>query len=85
MFAQAQARAGQTTLTNLLHRSVKLNAFDAIVLTLLDGSRTRAAIAAQMAEHVAQGSEASLASTEALAPRVDAALAVLAEAALLRA
>ncbi|HEX7452114.1 MAG TPA: class I SAM-dependent methyltransferase [Polyangiaceae bacterium] len=84
-FAQAQARAGQTTLTNLLHRSVKLNAFDAVVLTLLDGSRTRAAVAAQMAEHVAHGSEASRASAEALAPRVDAALAVLAEAALLRA
>jgi methyltransferase-like protein len=79
--ARAQAGSGQTTLTNLLHRSVKLNAFDATVLTLLDGSRSRAALAAHMAQHVVASSETS----QPLAPRVDVALAVLAEAALLRA
>jgi hypothetical protein len=55
-----------------------IHAFDAIVLTLLDGSRDRPALASQMARHV-------VASPEPLAQRVDAALAVLAEAALLRA
>jgi methyltransferase-like protein/2-polyprenyl-3-methyl-5-hydroxy-6-metoxy-1,4-benzoquinol methylase len=79
--ARAQAGSGQTTLTNLLHRSVKLNAFDATVLTLLDGSRSRAALAAHMAQHVVASSETS----QPLAPRIDVALAVLAEAALLRA
>jgi methyltransferase-like protein len=85
VFARAQARSGLTTLTNLLHRPVKLNAFDAFVLTLLDGSRHRADVVAQMAQHVAASSEAPLVPAEPLASRVDAALAVLAEAALLRA
>jgi methyltransferase-like protein len=86
-FAQAQVRSGQSTLTNLLHRSVKLNAFDALVLTLLDGSRDRTALCAQMAQHVVASSELPMAMGTAplLAPRVAAALDVLAEAALLRA
>ena len=85
LFAQTQARTGQTTLTNLLHRPVKLNAFDAIVLTVLDGTRDRAAVAARMAQHLVASSEADLTTTQQVAQRVDAALAVLGEAALLRA
>ena len=82
VFARAQATAGQTTLTNLLHLSVKLNAFDAAVLALLDGTRDRAALTTRMAELIA--SEPSLATAEPLDQRVAAALSVLGEAALLR-
>ena len=82
--ARAQAKAGRTTLTNGLHRSVKLNSFDTAVLTLLDGTRDRTALVSQLAESGALHGETSAADSEPLERRVNAALAVLAEAALLR-
>jgi len=86
--ARTQAKMGKLTVANLLHQNVTLNAFDAHLLTLLDGSRDRAGIVAGATAYLrAQGEAAAqlVNDPDAVASKVQAALESLAAAGLLSA
>lgn len=75
--ARTQLQAGRAQLTNLLHMTVRLNPFEAAVLSLLDGTRERRALGRLLLD--------SRFAAEAAKPgRLDAALSQLAAAALLK-
>jgi methyltransferase-like protein/2-polyprenyl-3-methyl-5-hydroxy-6-metoxy-1,4-benzoquinol methylase len=82
--ARAQLQAHPNQVTNLLHRAVMLGAFESTGLALLDGSRDRSALAANLATTVA-GREALANGSVPLAQRIETALSRLASAALLKA
>jgi methyltransferase-like protein/2-polyprenyl-3-methyl-5-hydroxy-6-metoxy-1,4-benzoquinol methylase len=81
--ARTQLELGHTQVTDLLHRVAKIGAFDAMVLSLLDGSRDRPALAARLvSSRVAREGSGK---DEPLDRRIEAALQRLAAGALLRA
>jgi len=88
LVARAQIAAGANTVTNLLHSRVKLDPFETVVLTLLDGTLDKAVICQRLYEDcqfAPSFSQAPPGRGLVLRERVEAALVALADAALLRA
>jgi methyltransferase-like protein/2-polyprenyl-3-methyl-5-hydroxy-6-metoxy-1,4-benzoquinol methylase len=82
--ARAQVKGGRSLVTNLLHRPVKLGAFDAAVLSLLDGTRDRESIREFLTSSPVSHETTQSAQTP-LTDRIAGSLTRLADAALLRA
>jgi methyltransferase-like protein len=81
-------KMGKPAATNLRHENMPLNAFDAFVLTQLDGSADRAALVTRVTEHLARQDETAadmVGNSTAVESRLQASLQSLANRAFLHA
>jgi methyltransferase-like protein/2-polyprenyl-3-methyl-5-hydroxy-6-metoxy-1,4-benzoquinol methylase len=88
LVARTQKNRGKPAVTNLRHENIPLNAFDAFVLTQLDGTQDREALVTRVTEHLAQHNEtvsSMVSDASALEARVQASLESLANRAFLQA